>query len=161
VQVVEIGDPAAIGALVLDLAGGAVDAQPGVGAGCRQREIHLFRRPFAGSSAQVDAQLRIQPVLHARRQRRLAFPALAQCREHLRRQRGVLLYDDGLGFDRTRMVQRDAGDREQQHRRQRRSGADPVPLVQGAQPEAATLLRGGDIAGGRWIHVSAHCRSRL
>ena len=41
------------------------------------------------------------------------------------------------------MVEGDASDREQQHADQAHRGADPVPLVQGAQPVAATLLLGG------------------
>ena len=62
----------------------------------------------------------------------------AQAGRERRRQRRLAVDDDGLGFDLARVVQRDAGDAEQQHRHQAQGRADPVPLVQLFEPHRAT-----------------------
>src|SRR5690606_26537327 len=46
VQVVEVGDGAARGALELDLAAAPVDAQPGVASGAGQRQVDLPAGPL-------------------------------------------------------------------------------------------------------------------
>src|SRR3546814_12518890 len=66
VQVVQVGNPAAVGAFVFDGAIGQVDRQPGVAAGPRQRHIALGGRPF-GSGVR---RLTTRPATEPRRERR-------------------------------------------------------------------------------------------
>jgi len=58
-------------------------------------------------------------------------------RAQLRRQYGFLARDNRFGLDLRGMVQRKAGDGEQQHGHQAEGGTDPVPLMQLAQPDGA------------------------
>ena len=46
VQVVQVRDPAPVGAFVFDVAAGQVDRQPGVAAGARQRQVDFIGGPF-------------------------------------------------------------------------------------------------------------------
>src|SRR5690606_21138472 len=61
VQVVEVGDGAARGALVLDLAAGAVDAQPGIAPRTWRREIDPALRPLRWLAADRGVECIRQP----------------------------------------------------------------------------------------------------
>jgi len=77
----------------------------------------------------------------------IAVLAGAQTAEQFGRQFQVLVLHLWLGLDLCCMVQRQAGHREQEHADQADRRADPVPLVQGTQPEAAALLLHGGRCG--------------
>ena len=81
--------------------------------------------------------------------------------------REVDLADLGLRFDDRRMIERDTGDGEQQHRDEAHGAADPVPLAELTHPlRAAIGLRGplgGEIADVdvHWlVPRSTHCSPR-
>ncbi|MDT4885673.1 hypothetical protein FQZ97_1219290 [compost metagenome] len=61
-QVVEVGDPAAVGGLVLQCAGLDIQAQPGIATGAGQADIQLGVRPFGGAAVQAQRQLVFQPL---------------------------------------------------------------------------------------------------
>ncbi|KAG0766983.1 hypothetical protein G6F22_017726 [Rhizopus arrhizus] len=114
VQVVEVGHRAA----------------RGIAAGARQRQVDLLGRPLGRASANGDAQLGVQPLPGRARDRRVTVLARAQLAQQLARQFQVLVLHLGLGLDLRRMVEGQAGHREQQHADQAHRRADPVPLVQ-------------------------------
>ena len=160
VQVVQVGNRAALGKLVHHFARLAVDAQPCIAAGPRQAQVDLEFRPLRGLPRHRNAQLPAQPLRHLVRQGHLLV-GLAL----LRREAGAqIVRQDQFPFrhlrlrpDLARMVERDPGDREEQHRRQTDRAADPMPQVELLRPKRLPLLRcGRGLGKGLWCFGDLH-----
>src|SRR5690606_14980972 len=128
VQVVEIRDPAAIGALVLELAGCQIDAEPSIAARTWHGDVELVLGPLELAILNTFVEPVVKPHGYGGSELRLAVALEERCQQR-RRQRVVDPDDLGLRFDLTGMVQRDARDAEEQHAHQADGGADPMPLM--------------------------------
>lgn len=85
-------------------------------------------------------QLGIEPAGGGTGQGRVAVGAVAERGEQVGGQVQLAVDDLRGGFDPGGVVEGDAGGGKQEHADEADGRADPVPLVQGAQPEATTLL---------------------
>ena len=130
VQVVEVGNPAAIGAFEFNRATGTINAEPGIRTGTRHGQVDFLFRPFRRSRANGNTELVAQPVCRGRRQGRVAFIALAQALQQFRRQFRGQVDHLRFGLDTRGVVEGDAGGGKQQHADQAHRRTDPVPLVQ-------------------------------
>jgi len=119
VQVVEVGDPATAGDFVHDVAGLAVDSHPRVAARAGEVDIDFFGRPLKGASADIDAELLVEPVTERCGERFFHVVALLvavrDCREEFRGNRRSALSDLRLGGDLVGVVERHAGEGEDEH----------------------------------------------
>jgi hypothetical protein len=140
VEVVEVGEPAAVGALVLDLAVGQAQAQPGVAARAGEREINFVVRPLGLAARGTDVPVLLHPGLQFGGQGRLSLEGLGgwQLLFELRAQdfidRTAQLRDGRPGLDLPRVIEREARDAEQDHANQADRRAHPMPFVQGLEP---------------------------
>jgi hypothetical protein len=64
VEIVEIGDPAAIGVFRGDGAGRAIDADPGIAPRAGQRDIDFFFGPLARLAMRIERDARLDLVGH-------------------------------------------------------------------------------------------------
>ena len=140
-QVVEVGNPAAVGLFVFHLTIAKVDAQPGVATRTRQGNIQLVIRPLALLMTDAHRHLLIEPALQ--HQGHTVFSGMFFCLHkgqyvggNLRR----LIDDMRMRFNLRRVIEGDAGGRKEQHGNQASRRADPVPLMQLLQPERTALL---------------------
>ncbi len=144
VEIVGIGDPAAVGAFRRHLARCRVHAQPAVAAGSRQRQVDFLRCPLRFAQARAHAHAQAQEFAQRHRQRCRSGLRLRKRRQLGAQRLGqgiVLRHRHGRGRNLRGVVEGDARHREQQQSRQAQRRADPVPQVQRAQPPGA--LAGG------------------
>lgn len=158
VQIVEIGDPAAIGQFIDQRAGFPVNRQPGIPAGARHGQISFGRGPFRLARGHID----VQPIGNILTHRIGDGGRVTIGKHPQRRQQGAVqlagLFDgDRAAFNLAGVVQREAGDGKHQQRHQRYGRTDPVPAVKLAHPIAA--LAG--FPGPRRLALSYLVRRRL
>ena len=159
VEVVEVGEPAAVGALVFDFAVGQAQAQPGVATGAGQREIDFVVGPLGFPAGGGDVPVLLHPGLEFGRQGGFALEGLG-C--------GQLLFEPGAqrfvdravqpgdgrpGLDLAGVVEGESRHAEQDHPDETDGRTDPMPFVQGLEPIGASAVVG---AGG-----GSHRKARI
>ena len=116
-QIVQIGDPAAIRAFVFNVAAGEVDRQPGIPSWAGQGKVGLVVGSFCFSTPGVDIEFVGKPLIDGRGQCGISgsFRRAQGLRQQVLRQARLACRNLGLGFNVRHVVERQSCDGEQQH----------------------------------------------